>query len=238
MESAVEAVREVIEKETTDQRAFIFGWSMGAYVAYAFLRKYPELCRGLIAGGAYNTSFGSMSKIFFKGIGAIYKVMPYSSQWKLIPRTFKTIPKENFEFTFLRSGLDYDKWNDCVNCMLEPEENFFLSGIKNYKGPILFMHGTGDTMQKKTQLFWDASDNKEVFVIPDATHVALIHPAFRDHFTDKLAEFVEKVESGTFVPQKTPKPTASTATDTEEVDEPDEEQPVLAGTEDAAEDAE
>ncbi len=87
---ALGVVKDLIEKKATNQRALLFGYHLGAYVAITFASNYPDMCVGIVAGGAGTDM--SQASLGLAVIGLLYKVVSNKTLASLIQENAESFP--------------------------------------------------------------------------------------------------------------------------------------------------
>jgi len=188
MVGAIEAVRGVIEVEVPSKKVLLFGYDLGGYVALEFSQAYPEMCAGLVLGGCSNETFGGAVQILFGMLKTAYLILPESTLWSLIPSTYSHIPKEAFDETVLRSGMNYAVWGECSSTMKEPRPGYWNSVIAAFDGPIFLINGELDD-RKAEEKFYASCKNGRLHTIKHATHLAHIEPETRSEVSQMVLDF-------------------------------------------------
>ncbi len=113
-ESAIAAIRQLIEERVPSKKAVICGFSMGGHLALKFAHAHPDMCIAVIAGGCCNEyPPGVKSSLFVGGAEFIYDHLPNSVTstfvLKMIP---KRVDPKNAEF-LMRTSMYYRAWAGC-----------------------------------------------------------------------------------------------------------------------------
>jgi len=172
-ETAVDMIKDLIEKEVPAKKAIIAGHSMGGYMALLFAKKYPDMCQALIVSGCMNETYGLAWSLLGPFAETVYTLTPKSQYWKFVPLTAPEIPATYFEETMFKSGLCYDQWLACHAVMMEPRQGYWKEAITSYDGPILFMSAEKD-MRYAEKEFIAVAKNAKFNLINGATHVGMI----------------------------------------------------------------
>jgi pimeloyl-ACP methyl ester carboxylesterase len=192
MLTAVEAVKQVIEAEVPSKKVLLFGYDLGGYVALEFSSTYPEMCAGLVLGGCSNETFGGSVQLLFGALRTAYLVLPESTLWSLIPSSYSHIPKESFNETILRSGMNYAVWGECAEAMKEPRPGYWISTIASFDGPIFLINGELDD-RKAEDKFYESCKNGRLHTMKRATHLGHIEPETVGEFNQMVLEFARSI---------------------------------------------
>jgi len=87
---ALGVIKDLIEKKATNQRALLFGYHLGAYIAITFASNHPDMCVGIVAGGAGTDM--SQASLGLAVIGLLYKVVPNKTLATLIQENAESFP--------------------------------------------------------------------------------------------------------------------------------------------------
>ncbi|KAH3758926.1 alpha/beta fold hydrolase [Pelomyxa schiedti] len=211
LKTAVDCVAELIRNHAHNSKAIVFGYSMGGYVALGFAKRYPELCHGLIVGGASSDMSGTAASFMLGSISAVYSILPESLLWKLIPMSFSHIPADILDNGILRCGVDYKLWPQFTNFMHELLAEGYVNLLRGISCPVLFVNGSKDTQTHGPE-FSKAAPHGQLVVIPNATHLLCLEPCNRELLHSALITFC--VEQG-WIPPTHSTTTASTTKSTE-----------------------
>jgi pimeloyl-ACP methyl ester carboxylesterase len=189
MNSAIEAVADMIHYYVPSKKALVFGYSMGGYIAMAFGAKYPELCRGLIIGGAGTDMRKDRSML--EWMGTYYKLLSNKSKtslektWHDTPLISAKVEEDVLNEYCLRAGSYYEAWPSIVN-MLTSEN--YKKVLMQVKAPVLFFTGQHD--RRDAERKWlNATTNARLEVIPDAGYMCVIDKRHRDKVRDLILQF-------------------------------------------------
>jgi pimeloyl-ACP methyl ester carboxylesterase len=145
LENAMETIAKVIET-LPDKKALIIGYSLGAYISMAFAGHYPQMCVGVIAGGAGADLSRPLNNFAVKVIGALTTLIPPPT---IVTAALGQASKEEVPITeiepLLTSGsLSNVRITEAINhkILLWPGFGDYLA---KYDGPILFLDGEKDT---------------------------------------------------------------------------------------------
>jgi pimeloyl-ACP methyl ester carboxylesterase len=189
MNSAVEAVADMVHYYIPSKKAIVFGYSMGGYIAMAFGAKYPELCRGLIIGGAGTDMRKDRSML--EWMGTYYKLLSNKSKtslektWHDTPLISAKVEEDVLNEYCLRAGSYYEAWPSIV-AMLTSEN--YKKLLMQIKAPVLFFTGQHD--RRDAERKWlNSTTNARLEVIPDAGYMCVIDKRHRDKVRDLILQF-------------------------------------------------
>lgn len=189
MSSAIEAVADMIHYYVPSKKALVFGYSMGGYIAMAFGAKYPELCRGLIIGGAGTDHKKDRSSL--EWMGTYYKLLSNKSKtslektWHDTPLISAKVEENVLNEYCLRAGSYYDAWPSIVNMLTgEPYKKLLMQ----IQVPVLFFNGQHD--RREAERKWlNATTNARLEIIPEAGYMCVIDKRHRDKVKDLIVQF-------------------------------------------------
>jgi pimeloyl-ACP methyl ester carboxylesterase len=191
VESAVEAVREIIESQCPEGSAVIYGYSMGGYVAMHFAKKFPELCTALILGGCMNEIYGA-GTVMYQIMEATYALLSDEKLASLVPATFDSVDKGRMEKAMTSAFLDYDRWPSCATLMIEPYEGYYRSCLASFDRPVLFVVGEND-FRISEKVFLESAKFGKLEVILGGDHMCTVHQDTEAIVHEKIFRFLEEM---------------------------------------------
>lgn len=127
------------------------------------------------------------------GVG--YKIMSRRQTWSMIHMFFKIdspnecqVSADQYE-RLKEIGMYFPTWPQCVDVMVEPEENFYLNALRNYallRIPVTIINGELDTANSMQKEFAAAAEAK-LNIIEGAKHEGL----FFKHLETTIRHIVE-----------------------------------------------
>ncbi len=191
-----------------EERAILFGWSMGVQVALELIRRYPERVRALVlingvSGRPWNTvmNLGVMGDLLppvIRGIGSVPRVvealtrrvvaMPEAVGWaKRVGLAARTLDEEIFhELAASFADLDMKRYMRTLELLGEHDATPVLGDIDV---PTLFIAGDRDlfTPRAVMEKMARAVPGAELMVVPGGTHyVAVEFPELVNLRIEKL----------------------------------------------------
>jgi len=195
-ESAVHAVFSIISNQVASQKAFIFGWDLGGYVALRFIKEHAEMCLGLILGGAVNET-DTASRFIIPSLNSLWSMIPGTVLWEVLPRTYHgSVPRQNFDETLLRSGMNFEGHYHCHEVMAERVPYFYRNILQNsYDGPVLFLNAEKDDRRTEAP-FLEVTKRGRLHVIKGATHMAFLEPDCLTEMNEVVLDFLLQTSRG------------------------------------------
>jgi pimeloyl-ACP methyl ester carboxylesterase len=191
-----------------EERAILFGWSMGVQVALELIRRHPDRVRGLVlingvSGRPWNTvmNLGVMGDLLppvIRGIGSVPRVvealtrrvvaMPEAVGWaKRIGLAARTLDEEIFhELAASFADLDMKRYMRTLELLGQHDATSILTDIDV---PTLFIAGDRDlfTPRAVMEKMARAVPGAELMVVPGGTHyVAVEFPELVNLRIEKL----------------------------------------------------
>ncbi|MHA1935886.1 MAG: alpha/beta fold hydrolase [Candidatus Thorarchaeota archaeon] len=151
------------------KKPFICGWSDGAQIALEIGMQYPNLAKGLVAGGVVI----ELSDAYVKGVQGIGIMKPGEVDFQLLEEKFPEIVKLISEIHTSEDDPDY--WKRFLESLskmwLNPEE-FPGKRIQEITVPTLILHGDRDDLvpSEDAVTAYKTIPRGELAIIPFANH--------------------------------------------------------------------
>src|SRR5262245_48645637 len=197
MESCAEDLHQLLERLAIKQKVILLGLSMGGYVAFEFVRKYPESLRGLVLAATQPIADSEASrKGRYETAEFVQKEGTAALADRLIPRLLgkTTLQREPATVQRVRGLIESNSPSGivaaCYGLASRRDSSALLSQIRL---PTLVVAGEEDVIVERVQA--EAMHKKIAWswlaVIPQSGHlVNLEQPAqFHEVVTDFLSTF-------------------------------------------------
>lgn len=191
IDTAVEGVIDLIDREAHERRAILVGLSLGGYVAMALAARSPERVAGLAIAGATADPVGLQS-LGFRGLATIFEVVP-GQVLDAVYRWFfrQRFPPEIADPIF-REGFSFGGGIVALRSLVGQR---FTPRLAAYPGPSLLINGEYDLFFRPTEpAFADAAANPRRALIRRATHLSNLDQPER--FSQLIRSFADRVAGG------------------------------------------
>lgn len=188
LDTAVDTIAEVINREARNARVLVVGISLGGYVAMELGARYPEKAAGLVIASATVEPRGWHTLPYHFVAAAMNELPEPTLNW--ISRTFFQLvyPPEKAEPLiapgfFMRGGSQG---------LREVFGKQFAPRLAAYPGPVLLLNGALDFgFRMHERKFLAAAQNGRLEIIPHAFHIANIDQP--EAFSNAVRRFAESL---------------------------------------------
>lgn len=188
LDSAADAVAELLAREAHDGRAILVGLSLGGYVAMTVAGRWPERVTALAISGATAEPVG-LRAFAYRGLAAIFSGVPEPVLDRVNRWFFRWRFPASTADPILAAGFSFAGGAVAVRSLVGER---FKPRLAAYPGPSLLINGEYDLFFRPTERsFADVAADSRRALIRRATHLTNLDQPAR--FSGLIRDFAERV---------------------------------------------